>query len=1564
MANLNPVKKAKYIEDNFRKYISSTYEIENEKYREQFCEQLNEMELLKGPYISKALEFKNTKSINELIEEGIVHENFKKLGDMKLDRKLRAHQEKAIILISEGHNLIVTTGTGSGKTESFLYPILNEILKEKDITKPGVRALFLFPMNALVNDQFDRVRKILNNYPDIKYAFFTGDTKTKGNDSIKEYIEESTGNKVGDNELIDREQIRKNPPHILFTNYSMLEYILLRPNDNALLTKENTENWKFIVLDEAHIYKGALGIEVGMLLRRLQGRIGKKIQFILTSATLGVNDEQGIKQIQNFGYKLTSGSFQEKDILFSERILLDKSNAKYKVEPKDYLNLYKNYNDDYLNILLEKYDVKTEAIELNSKLYDLIIRDENLYLIDSLLYKSREYEELYNICKNYGFSTSEELSSFLDLICRCIKKGQKIMDIKYHSFVRSLSGAYISIGEKRGLSLTSREYIDGEKAFEMGVCKKCKSLYIIGVISKDYLYQNYSVDIYENYNDDEIINLDYFILEEDLKGLDVDYTKLEKYILCPKCGKIVSDKQTNKELKYCEHKDVKKVIIYKVLKDDSTIKNNITTCPICNGKSKTGLISTVSMGKEASTALLTQIFFEAIDNDSNLEKKSVNEETKGFKLFGKQVKKDNSEISNVKQILAFSDSRQQASFSVKFAENNHHRLLRNRLLVEILNNNDNGALKFEAAEAKLDHIIDSKDLFDSNDTISSSKQAKICLLRELLNVDGVNGGEGLGLYYFTYDPIEQLKKNTQKDDIEGFLENLNLDGLISFDQFFDIVSHVVSSFRIVPAIYYDGLSRDDREEFFAYRMFDNHVMLNKKNIIYDSSGKDISNSVHSIISKDKSINKLEKYIVNVFKISKEKADELLCAIWEVLVSSECFKEYDKINKLYSLYANKFSLHSYKDTKWYYCSKCRRITRFNVKGICPHCFNENSLSECNPNDVFKNNYYRYQYLNKKIEKLVYKEHTAQFSTEKGKDVQNNFKKKIINFLSCSTTFEMGIDIGSLENVLLRNVPPSPSNYVQRAGRAGRGQESSAFVLTYCSPTSHDYTFFLDPLKMVEGVCNTPVFLMENKKIIYRHLLAIALAKFFKNNIMFFENVRKFYLEGGYDNFVSYLKSCPDDLIEETNRILDTTNAKYLMNGKWIEEILECTDLDISLSKEKIDSMLKEFKCKKQEAIDKNDDELISYFSRQIKRIEEDPNLIGVLADSNLIPKYGFPTDLVEMKIRDIDINSTEYDLTRDMQIALSEYAPDSEIMVDKKIITSRYVNKMSDLTKIYYCECENCHKTTLKYSICDEFVCPHCLHTTNMDKSSFYVTPKYGFTGEIKVKTSTILKPKRSYSSPIKYIGRGDLDGEELDINGVLKFYTVKNDELLIVNENPFFACPKCGYCIIDKEHEHLPKIQQKKSHKPIYGKEDCQNKILEKIELGYSYKTDVLKLVIGESIESENQAISALYALLEGISFAFDIDRNDIDGIFISEDNKNIFVLYDTVPGGAGHVKRLLNVEEMKKAFSYAYEKVNQNCCELACYNCLKNYKNQRYHNLLRREDAKGLLKRIVDKII
>ena len=196
------------------------------------------------------------------------------------------------------------------------------------------------------------------------------------------------------------------------------------------------------------------------------------------------------------------------------------------------------------------------------------------------------------------------------------------------------------------------------------------------------------------------------------------------------------------------------------------------------------------------------------------------------------------------------------------------------------------------------------------------------------------------------------------------------------------------------------------------------------------------------------------------------------------------------------------------------------------------------------------------------------------------------------------------------------------------------------------------------------------------------------------------------------------------------------------------------------------------------------------------------------------------------------------------------------------------------------------------------------------------------------------------------------------MNEYLQFYNTKNDELLIVNENPFFMCEECGYTIIDNDHAVLPSIDKK--HDGIYSK--CTNTKLVRQSLGFAYKTDVLKMVISLPFDGGyNQAISTLYALLEGISFAFDIERNDIDGIYVNEENKHVFVLFDTVPGGAGHVKRLLDKNEMLKAFNYAYEKVNQECCDVACYNCIKNYKNQKYHEFLRKNLAKDFLGKIID---
>ena len=794
------------------------------------------------------------------------------------------------------------------------------------------------------------------------------------------------------------------------------------------------------------------------------------------------------------------------------------------------------------------------------------------------------------------------------------------------------------------------------------------------------------------------------------------------------------------------------------------------------------------------------------------------------------------------------------------------------------------------------------------------------------------------------------------DDLNDFIHNNNLS--INIEEFKQYLDFIINIIRTVPAVYYSEITNEEKEKYFAYRKFNNYITLIKpKEKICLRNDKDISNSIFGLISTNKKSNKLEEYTQKLFNLNKEKADELIKNIWEAFKDEKILKEYDDKNQLYSLWADRFDLHRYSDTKWFFCQNCRKITRFNAKNICPNCFEQNKLEEINPNEKLENNYYRFQYTNKKIEKLVYQEHTAQLSNEKAAKIQKNFKNKQINYLSCSTTFEMGIDIGSLENVLLRNVPPSPANYIQRAGRAGRSQDSSAFILTYCSNNSHDYTFFEKPLRMIDAQCNTPVFKMQNNKIMYRHLIAMSLSEFFKNNNSAFTNVKSFYLDGWFDKFIQYLQSKPSLLINSTNAVLSSTEGTELMQGKWIDNVLNDKEDDIKISKVNFKSLWEELQNEKTLSYDRKDHNGINYYERLINIIEQDKNLIKKLADSNLIPKYGFPTDLVELRINDINIKTDDYELIRDMKIALSEYAPGSEIMVDKKVITSQYINRVKELPITYYYECDNCHKTILK-EYAGVIKCPNQTCNNEINKNApFFITPTFGFTGELKSNTQNQLKPKRSYSSPLKYVGNGVLDGKKVRINDYLEFYNSKNDEILIVNENNFFICNECGYAIIEKSSQPLNK--KIKEHKALYH--ECSNNELTKQSLGFLYKTDVLKMVLNIPFENgENEAISVLYAILEGIALAFDIERNDIDGIYINEEGRQVFVLFDTFPGGAGHVKRLLDIQEMEKAFEYAYEKVSQNCCDTSCYSCIRNWKNQKYHEYLNRILAKNYLDKLI----
>lgn len=829
MSKRNPIERSQYINNQYKEYLRSSFEFKTPKLQKLFEQQLEVEDLFKGPYVDLNLPFQRGMSLDEMIADGAVCKSFHRLGDMNFERPLYSHQEESIRHICSGRSAIITTGTGSGKTESFLYPILNELMSdvENGNREVGVRAIFLYPMNALVNDQIDRVRKILTQCPEITYGFFTGETKESIPKDYREKYGAENDTFIPENELVSREEIRKNPPHLLFTNYSMLEYLLIRPNDYSIFAPERLNNWKFVVLDEAHSYYGSLGIELSLLMRRLTGLAPKKPRFILTSATLG---EQGKSEseIVNFARSLTSASFDIQDIIFSKRITLSNSKLSYTIAGEDYSEIKKAKHDiQTVRTIGNKYK-NIDSMELKSYLYELFVGDRNVFhLYEVLKDGSKSFKSILANFNNQIMS--EQLIDLIDLINMAEKDGIGIFDLKYHSFVRPLAGAYVTLGDDPQLSLTKTNMIGELKAFEAGNCRYCNSPYIIGKIQRneadglEYLYQNKEVDIYENYGNNEFVSIDYFLMSNEFNEEEVDHDILEEYKVCAKCGAIYAAGNLN--ARRCNCGDSFQHSIFKVLQSkkdgEETAFNNINQCPCCGHKARAGVVKSLNVGKDEGTALLAQILYEAIDDGTETKKKISK-----ISLKRKETVQSEIETSNVKQFLAFSDSRQQASFSAAFLDSNQVRMLQKRLIWKVIEDNQYRNISVDQLAATLSGMIKEGNLFQND--LSAHKNAWITILVDLLKVDGSNDGEGLGLYFFDVD-ITDIMSQIDEEDVEAEFGEYN----ITKKDLETIMQVVFGVFKVTPAInsIKSTLTPDEKMEALEYRRFDNYHVDDEDKLI-------------------------------------------------------------------------------------------------------------------------------------------------------------------------------------------------------------------------------------------------------------------------------------------------------------------------------------------------------------------------------------------------------------------------------------------------------------------------------------------------------------------------------------------------------------------------------------------------------------------------------------------------------------------------------------------------------------------------------------------------------------
>ena len=417
----------------------------------------------------------------------------------------------------------------------------------------------------------------------------------------------------------------------------------------------------------------------------------------------------------------------------------------------------------------------------------------------------------------------------------------------------------------------------------------------------------------------------------------------------------------------------------------------------------------------------------------------------------------------------------------------------------------------------------------------------------------------------------------------------------------------------------------------------------------------------------------------------------------------------------------------------------------------------------------------------------------------------------------------------------------------------------------------------------------------------------------------------------------------------------------------------------------------------EALDKaNRGEAVGDYIKRIdlyvKKMKEE-NILSFLSKKNVIPKYGFPVDTVEL-VTSFDNNaingnfkiSTNLRLQRDLMIAISEYAPGSEVIADGNIYKSQFIKKPSGQNKIWYVhdfgECTNprCGHLNIEKHIDEEnskFPKPCEICGETVYRRNSFIIPEYGFIVSPIITKSSIKKPERTYRGEIFYIG----DKNEIRVNEQKEFtisnYNIvvkstSNDELVVINSSNFYVCETCGYAIVD-EKQTSAFVANKEGHKNPYGKKCFSEKLLRRT-LGHKFKTDVASVAFDFYLEKD-QALSVLYALLEGVSQYLGIERNDIsgtihynrlgDGIWKTE-----FVLFDTVPGGAGHVRRIGEADEREliNMLDKSLSIVKQcNCGEdsngdSACYSCLCNYYNQKHHDIIKRRYAIEFLENILVK--
>lgn len=1616
--------------------------------------------LYKKPYIESAPAYKTTPNgITTANIPNWLKTYFSKLSDAGLGVYPAPfnHQITALERAYAGSDLFVSTGTGSGKTECFMWPLLAKLTSEahdhpEGWEKRGVRSIIMYPMNALVSDQVSRLRRLIGD-PDDKFidifrdtcgedirrpqfGMYTGRTPYPGiepkstedrklertlmrmttpqNDQEKDYYSkliiegkipaksdmESFLARLHDSqhipndedaELITRFEIQQFCPDILITNYSMLEYMLLRPQEAKIWDqtkawlKADKNNKLLFIIDEAHMYRGSSGGEVALLIRRLFHKLEitrEQVQFILTTASMPNNTQQDREAVKRFALELTaSDDNAEFCYLIGERenvsgrLLYDIPFEKLiRADPDSFEN--ESTCLQALNEFWEDIDGFDTPFETLPDAYE--------WMYDRLV-EYRPFHALITQCRGTAVSLSELASNVFPeqpienaiyavgvlLAIAPLAKSRKnavLFPARMHMLFRGIKGVYACANEECPHSHTDGSLTLGEVFLSDGhlTCPYCQSV------------------VYELYNDRRCGTLFFkgYILEDDLGGRSraylwhypgqlMDRQMKEIHLFLPSNEYRVAKRQGKNPICPCYldinsgfidfHDDSKagKPGIRKLYYCDYSAKGRpqiltFPTCPHClHQLSKSQLTSFSTRGNQSFFNLIKSQFLSQPP------------------VAGKTGKPDILPNEG-RKVLLFSDSRQRAAKLARDMSDASDDTAARQLFAIAIDN-----MERSMKERSMD------DLYDYFCLAAAQNHVQIFHEPERKKFSG-DCNTALGSYERSkrrgrdYEPrfgISNAPVQMQKHLLRLFCGGYNTlqDSAISWIEPTD--SAMIDALDILEE---RGIEVSEQEFLSIFNAWILNVM---------DSAVALGQTIPDVVRYDVRANyggygldRNWSFTKNIKEICgwTDRSEEM--EIWKDTLRSVFLDTAQPDNGKFYIDLTRIKPRFDPAHIWFRCEQCSELTPFFLHRKCPSCGSDR-IHSMDTEELTSLDFWRKPIKDalqgEKICVIDTEEHTAQLSHKdqrdnlwsKTEEYELRFQDLIqknetpVDILSSTTTMEVGIDIGSLVAVGLRNIPPMRENYQQRAGRAGRRGSSLSTIVTFCEDGPHDTLYFSDPVPMFRGDPRKPWIDISSEKLIQRHLSMVWLQTFLKTFSASMDRIpaATFVDEKlpGFFEFLEGIGSVQDSILIPR----------------------EIQDFDFSACKEELMLAMKQIKQKRD-----IHPELYGVFDSG-NLADDAKSLLDALYEEGIIPTYSFPKNVVSTYISNNE-GKLDYQVERGLDVAIGEYAPGRAIVVDKRTYqigglyypgSERRSGRAASPARAFIDDpnylkdiqiCTECGWFGLDEDHVD--TCPFC---GNVDlKYSRQMLRPWGFAprdGEA-IPDAQLSEEYTAVQQPL-YSTLPDADEMQAILGWKhVRIASRKNQRIIMMNkgseDHGFMICRDCGAAFPGNDSSALDDIRR--PYKSKYLRGPCRHSNTLNANLGYDFVTDmlVLEFALDDSVidthRKDNPWLSrAAQSLAEALrltaSKELDIEftelvtgyrlRNNASGSFLD------VYLYDSLSSGAGYA---VSVAEDIQELLTGVENILTNCdCENACHKCLKHYRNQYVHGLLDRSAAVQLLR-------